>query len=146
MVTTIGSRAVWISAVCECFSTFVEITVVRRDAQGSVTTSGVMATTRSSVKLVMHENQGHRAMLMGCRRHQNLSLFFSDTVTSNLSSPQSNIRWFDWWSGKRGDKKPNKLPLWDAVRRQAYSDSRNRISEMRFEANESECKRTNWLR
>ena len=33
MATTIGSRAVWISAARECFSASVEITVVRSDAQ-----------------------------------------------------------------------------------------------------------------
>ena len=102
MVTTIGSRAVWKAATRECFSASVEITVVRRDAQDSVTMTWAMATTRSSVKLVSHENPRGR-----CSWNANRIIYppsFSEIVTSNLSSPQSNIRWFERCSEKRGDR------------------------------------------
>lgn len=100
MATTIGLRAVWISAARECFSASVEITVVRSDAQDRRDYDEGKGDHPFQHK-AGKSREPRWAMLMECKRHNLSPLFLGNCDEQSLVSPIEHMV-VRWCSGKEG--------------------------------------------
>ena len=99
LATTIGSRAVWISAARECFSASVEITVVRSDAQDR-RDDDVGNGDHPFQRKVGKSREPRWAMLMECEWHYLSLLFLGNCDEQSLVSPiEHTVVRLAFWEG-----------------------------------------------